>query len=127
MKPLRSYHIFVTFAAVFGFYGVATGAIAAHTIPDAYAAARVSTATIYALIHAAVLIGWHSKGWQEIFVKSLFVCGVVLFSGSLTLTYAAGMSSVTKLAPIGGTFLLLGWFCLILVSIHSAFFHQNEH
>lgn len=127
MKPLRSYHIFATFAAMFGFYGIAAGAIAAHAIPDAYAAARVSTAAIYALIHAAVLIGWQGKGRQQIFIKSLFICGVVLFSGSLTLTYAVGMGGVTRLAPIGGTILLLGWFCLALASVQSAFFHGNEH
>ncbi|PZO89027.1 MAG: DUF423 domain-containing protein [Micavibrio aeruginosavorus] len=120
MKTPRAYHIFAALAGLLGLYGIAASAIAAHAIPDAHAAARVSTAALYALIHAAVLLGWSNKGLPEILVKGLLVCGVVFFSGSLTLTYGVGLSGFTKLAPIGGTILLLGWFSLILASVRSA-------
>lgn len=120
MKTPRSYHVFAALAGLLGLYGVAASAMAAHAIPDPHAAARVSTAAFFALIHAAVLLGWRGKGLPEILVKGLLVCGVLLFSGPLTLTYGVGLSGFTKLAPIGGTLLLIGWFGLILASVRSA-------
>ncbi len=126
MKPPRAYHVFAILAGLLGLYGVAASAIAAHAIPDAQAATRVSTAAFYALIHAAVLLGWRSRGWPEILVKGLLVCGVVFFSGSLTLTYGADIGGFTKLAPIGGTVLLFGWFCLILASARTALFQKTD-
>ena len=120
MKTTRSHHVFSVLAGLLGLYGIVASAMTAHAIPDPHAAARVSTAAFYALIHAAVLLGWRSKGSPEILIKGLLVCGVVFFSGSLPLAYGVGLNSFNKLAPIGGTILLLGWCGLILTSVCSA-------
>ena len=120
MKAPRYYHFFAILAGLLGLYGVAASAIAAHAISDPHAAARVSTAAFYALIHAAVLLGWRGDGLWGILVKGLLVLGVVFFSGSLTLTYAAGINWFSGLAPVGGIILLIGWFFLILASVRSA-------
>ncbi len=120
MKMPRAYHVFAALAGLLGLYGVAANAIAAHAIPDPNAAARISIAGFYALIHAAILLGWHNNGLLGILVKSLFVCGVIFFSGSLTLTYGANIGGFNRLAPIGGSILLLGWFGLILTSVRPA-------
>lgn len=125
MKTPRAYHVFAIIAGMLGLYGVAASALAAHALPDPHAAARVSTAAFYALIHAAVLLGWRGTGGPEILVKGLLVFGVVFFSGSLTLTYAAGISGLSGFAPIGGTVLLIGWFGLILASAHAALFPKK--
>lgn len=115
MAP-RSHHAFAIIAALFGLYGVGAGAVAAHAIPDPQAAARVSTAALYALIHAAVLLGWQGKGGLGIAIKALFTVGMLLFSGALTLTYAFGIAQAARLAPAGGTMLLLAWAALAVVS-----------
>lgn len=125
MTISRSYHIFALLAGLLGLFGVAASAIAAHAIPDPHAADRVTTAAFYAMIHAAVLLGWRGDGWWENLVKMLLTFGVVLFSGSLTLTYAAEVNGFSKLTPIGGSILLIGWFCLILVAARGAFFSSK--
>lgn len=110
--------IFNAFASLFGFYGVAAGAVAAHGVADPTAAGHVTTASLYALLHAAVLLAWHGK--FDCLIKGLFMLGVSLFSGSLTLTYLCGMHGFEKLAPIGGTTLLVAWLLLFISAVYSA-------
>lgn len=108
-------------AALLGFYGVAAGAAAAHAIADPNAADWVATAALYALVHAALLLGWREKGLSGHIIKWLFILGTVLFSGSITLAHGFAVSGVSGLAPVGGFILLLSWLSLAVVSASAAF------
>ncbi len=106
--------LFTICAALFGLSGIALGAVAAHAIPDPVAAARITTASLYALIHAAVLLGWRG---ESAIVKGLLTAGTLLFSGSLAVTYLAHIPNA--LAPVGGSLLLLGWAGMLAVSVRG--------
>ncbi len=111
-------------SAVFGFLGVALGAMGAHALkhglladaPDA--AQRLEwweTAARYQLFHA-LAIGLAAvlavklrcariSGW-------LFTAGVVLFSGSLDLMTLTGSKAFAAATPVGGVCLMAGWVAL---------------
>lgn len=115
----RTDPLFTLLSALLGFLGVAAGALATHAIAEPYAAARVSTAALYALIHAAVLLSWRGDGHWETVVKATLFCGTLLFSGGLTLAYVLDIGNAARFAPIGGTLLLAGWLLLALTALRN--------
>ena len=96
-----------------GFLGVLAGAFGAHALqgrlaPDLLAVWE--TAARYHLIHALALVfaGWigaRAAGW-------LFVCGIVIFSGSLYGLALTGTRWLGAITPLGGLCLLAGWLAL---------------
>src|SRR3954451_20023147 len=105
----------VMMAAASGFFAVAAGAFASHTLSaDARAVALVGTAAQYAMYHALALLAvgvlaarggapsLDAAGW-------LFVIGIVLFSGSLLVLALTPVRAVGFVTPIGGVAFLLGW------------------
>ncbi len=88
---------------------VGLGAYAAHAIADPHAQASLQSAAIFGFGHGVALAAL-SPGTPRALGKSglyLLLVGTLLFSGSLVLGVMAGMS--TRLAPIGGIGLMLGW------------------
>ena len=116
---------FLLLGAVAAFLAVVLGAFGAHALrgrlsPDMLAVFQ--TGVQYHMYHALALIlvsaimgrmsGWliQTAGW-------CFVAGIVLFSGSLYLLAATGVTILGAITPIGGLAFLIGWACLAFAAI----------
>ena len=88
---------------------VALGAYASHGVADAHAQANLQTASLYAFGHGIALAALAAGTTRSLgrFALYLLLVGTLLFSGSLVFNALAQVSS--KLAPIGGISLMLGW------------------
>jgi uncharacterized membrane protein YgdD (TMEM256/DUF423 family) len=131
---------FLVLGAVLGFLGVALGAFGSHALraklpPDRLA--TFDTGVRYQLWHALALfavvlvrsvrpIGAASSAYLTIpssenlfgaIAGSLFVAGIVLFSGSLYALALTGVRRWGAVAPFGGLCFLLGWIALALAAI----------
>lgn len=97
--------------------GVAAGAFGAHMLKPILDAAMLGvfeTAVRYQMYHALALcvvagIGEHRPTLRIAPVGWLFLCGVVLFSGSLYVLSLSAVGWVGALTPLGGVALIAGW------------------
>ena len=103
-------------AGVCGFAAVALGAFGAHALKPTLTALATAetwhTASLYHLVHAAVLacIALARPAARASFW--LLAAGTVVFCGSLYAFALTGFKSLAMLAPVGGAGLLAGWLCL---------------
>ncbi len=96
-------------AGIAGGAGVALGAYAAHAAEPAIAG-LLERASGYLLVHAGVVLVWCLAGPRRALARVATVAwllGMLLFCGSLAGAALAGLP--TRLAPIGGVALILGW------------------
>ena len=112
--------MWIPIAAISGALAVMAGAFGAHGLrarvgPDLLAA--WATASQYHLIHSVVLLAialYAASAGKDIRIPgSLFLAGIVLFSGSiygLVLSSAKWLGPVT---PLGGLCLIAGWLSLL--------------
>ncbi|MEO8766532.1 MAG: DUF423 domain-containing protein [Ginsengibacter sp.] len=119
---------FLKTAAWFGFFSVALGAFAAHSLRQyisEYAVSIFETGARYQFYHVFALLacGILYREFQNKFIKTagkLFIAGIVLFSGSLyVLTFIkgiviAGYDWIGAITPIGGLCFIAGWVCLFI-------------
>lgn len=107
-------------AAIFGFLGVALGAFGAHGLNATLKANGTldhwEKATLYHLVHAAILllIAWAAPTVTVAF--RLFAAGIVIFSGSLYILAVTDMRWLGAITPVGGLCLLGGWLWLAILS-----------
>jgi uncharacterized membrane protein YgdD (TMEM256/DUF423 family) len=103
-------------SAIIGFLGVAFGAFGAHGLrghvsPDLYGA--YETGVLYHLIHAVALFALTLYGRATkinvTLPASVWLAGIVLFSGSLYALALSGVSHFGWITPLGGLCLLAGW------------------
>ena len=97
-----------------GFIAVALGAYGAHllkTESDPTLYNRFLTGSKYHFYHTVVLI--ISLNFlpekKNLIAGTLFLSGIFIFCGSIYLNTIAGMVSITKITPLGGILLMLGW------------------
>jgi len=100
------------------FLAVVCGAFGAHGLEDKLTPDRLdtwNTAAFYNFIHglAMFILSWRRsdvpKGpWIA------FLCGVILFSGSLYALCLLDMSVLGAITPLGGTAFLVGWGWLVI-------------
>lgn len=114
---------FIQAGAVLGLLGVAIGAFGAHALrPTLEASGRIDTfetAVKYQFYHALalVLVGvlLQLSGDSPAAVKWLtyagysFLAGVLIFSGSLYILCATGITVLGAITPIGGVLMIVGW------------------
>lgn len=108
-------------AAVNGFLVVALGAFGAHTLRDVLSETAVKTyqtAVLYHAIHALALLACailltHAHPARVHLAASLFLTGILLFSGSLYLLAATGIRWLGAVTPFGGISFLAGWALLV--------------
>ncbi|MBB1518895.1 DUF423 domain-containing protein [Aquipseudomonas guryensis] len=120
--------IFLLLAACAGFTGVALGAFAAHGLKARLSAeylAVFQTGVQYQLVHALALFGVallaaHLPGRLLAAAGSLFVLGILLFSGSLYALTLSGIGKLGMITPLGGLAFLGGWLCLGLAAWRAA-------
>ena len=112
---------------VLGFFAVGMGAMCAHHLGLTESErAAWSTAVDYQMWHAIVLllaplISFRASRTFPLLVAS-FVAGIVLFSGSIYLLVLTKNSLWGPITPLGGIFILLGWFLLVL----SVWLHRED-
>ena len=102
--------------AVLAAASIGLAAYASHGAP-ADIRAPLMLAAAMAFGHGAMLaaVAPHAVGRPAAVVVGMWVCGTLLFSGSLLARHLAGLSSA--LAPAGGILLMAGWLlhgCVLL-------------
>ncbi len=88
---------------------VGLGAYAAHGTADALVQSNLQSAAVFGFGHGVALAALSAGTSRRLGRAGLYLLlfGTLLFSGSLVLGAMADMS--TRLAPVGGLGLMLGW------------------
>ena len=118
--------IFLIAGAFFGATGVLSGAFGAHALSNHLTPPSLhtwETAVSYQLSHAMALIVvgiWGARAETNVHPPTLmvvagwsFLCGIVLFSGSLYALALNGPSVLGPVTPLGGGAFVFGWLALI--------------
>jgi uncharacterized membrane protein YgdD (TMEM256/DUF423 family) len=115
--------LFIIVGAISGALSVALGAFGAHAFKDALLASgradTFETAVKYQMYHslALILLGLLLAHFDHKFLQYAgysYMIGVFIFSGSLYLLCATGISKLGAITPIGGVFLIAAWILLAL-------------
>lgn len=109
--------LFLALGAVFGFLGVALGAMGAHALAPRLTPERLQTyelAARYQLFHALALlaVAWATAHWPGASAPAagwFFTAGIILFSGSLYVLSLGGPRWFAFVTPFGGVAFLIGW------------------
>jgi uncharacterized membrane protein YgdD (TMEM256/DUF423 family) len=112
--------MWIAVAALSGALAVVAGAFGAHGLRDKVSPELLSswaTACQYHLLHSVALLAlalYASQADREIRLPaSLFLAGIVLFSGSIYLLVLTSQRWPGPITPIGGLCLIAGWFSLL--------------
>lgn len=116
------------FGALMGLLGVALGAFGAHALkPMLIETGRLDTfelAVRYQFYHAGTLLVagilqhlFSSTLYQ--WAATLFLSGILLFSGSLYVLCFTGISAVAMVTPFGGVLLIGGWLVMVIAIAKS--------
>jgi uncharacterized membrane protein YgdD (TMEM256/DUF423 family) len=107
--------LWMTLAAISGFVSVAAGAFAAHGLTDR-ASEVMHTGATYEFLHALAVIGcaafMQAGAERARFAPAFFLCGSVLFSGSLYALALGAPRWIGIITPFGGLLFLAGWAAL---------------
>lgn len=112
--------------AMLGFLAVALGAFGAHGLEgklDSKAMEWWQTATLYALVHAAVITALGLTKRAGFAVGDLaglaMIVGTIVFAGSLYAMALGAPRWFGAITPLGGVSLLIGWGLLIWAGTQS--------
>jgi uncharacterized membrane protein YgdD (TMEM256/DUF423 family) len=109
--------------AINGLLAVLLGAFAAHVLEASLSPERLSvfhTAVKYHMFHTLALLGLICLDNQagspryRIYAAIFFLLGIGLFSGSLYLLVATGITKLALVTPMGGLAFLMGWILLLI-------------
>ncbi|WMN07171.1 DUF423 domain-containing protein [Marivirga arenosa] len=110
--------LIIIIGSISGAISVILGAFGAHALKDSLTASgrldTYETAVKYQMYHslALILLGMLMLQFQHKFLNYasyLFLIGMVIFSGSLYLLCATGITKLGAITPIGGLFLIAAW------------------
>ena len=81
-----------------------------------------TTAAGYQMSHAVALLvlAWASAQWGGPWIRAagtLFIAGIVLFSGSLYALALTDISALGAVTPVGGLCFIAGWGCLVAAAV----------
>jgi uncharacterized membrane protein YgdD (TMEM256/DUF423 family) len=117
---MKNSKFWIKIAGIYGVFGVATGAFGAHALkgklpPELFTV--FETGSRYCLVHAVALlaVGILSAIQPSIQIDRsgwCFTLGIAIFSGTLWILAITGQRWLGAITPIGGGFLILGWFML---------------
>ncbi|MCR5876336.1 DUF423 domain-containing protein [Phenylobacterium sp. J426] len=97
-------------AALLGLACVGFGAFGAHGISDPKAQEWLRTGAMYGFVH--VLAVYAAERYGSPLAPTLFIAGVVIFSGSLFAMALGAPRWFGAITPIGGLSLMAGWAAL---------------
>ncbi len=110
--------LFAFSGAAFCFMGVLAGALGAHALTEHLTATgglnNYRLATDYMFYHglALILVAYAADRFSQPpfqHVGWLFIAGSLLFQGNLYLISLAGIRTFSRLTPVGGSLLMIGW------------------
>jgi len=113
-------------AGISGALAVVLGAFGAHALAttlDPRAIEVFETASRYHLLHSVALLGAAlapAAGASRpacTVACTLWLCGLVVFSGSLYLVAGLGLSALGTVTPVGGLGLIAGWIALAVAAV----------
>ena len=110
-------------AAVNGALAVIAGALASHAQGlGAIAHADIGLGASYQLSHAVAMALAAFAGWGKARVcatisASLFLAGIVLFSGGLYILSLTGTHAFAFMVPFGGAAFIAGWIALAVTAL----------
>jgi len=115
----------VALGATLAGLAVAAGAFGAHALKEAVSPERLDvfdTAVRYQMMHALALLLVAALSDDRLerplrFAATLFVTGIVLFSGSLYALVLADLPVLGAVTPLGGVLFLVGWGVVVAWSI----------
>jgi uncharacterized membrane protein YgdD (TMEM256/DUF423 family) len=115
--------LIIIIGSISGAISVILGAFGAHALKDSLTASgrleTYETAVKYQMYHslAMILLGILMIHFQHRFLNYAsysFLIGVIIFSGSLYVLCATGITKLGAITPIGGVFLIAAWVLLAL-------------
>lgn len=110
-------------AAVSGFLVVALGAFGAHSLKGILQTHQTvaiwEKAVLYHALHTVALLALAMQPQVARGAVIGFVCGIVLFSGSLYLLAATNTRWLGAVTPLGGLGFLLGWAWLFFTATRN--------
>ena len=113
--------LFLITGSILGGLAVMIGAFGAHALKETLEAngrtETFETAVKYQFYHALalILLGTIMMNLKHSYLSYSgysFIAGVIVFSGSLFLLCLTGITKFGMITPIGGLFLIAGWFFL---------------
>ena len=116
----------VRLGAALAALGVALGAFGAHGLRDLVTPERLAvfeTGARYHLLHALAILAaaWAAHASPGAAAPrcagALFAAGIVLFSGSLYLLVATGVTAWGAVTPFGGVAFIAGWLALAMTRL----------
>ena len=123
-------NISLIFGSFFGLTAVILGAFGTHYLSSIFTASQINTfdtAVKYQMYHALILciLGFFdiNKVKGEFSLASYsFIAGIIIFSGSLYLYCILNEIFFAIITPIGGIFLIAGWFLIF----YKALFRNTQ-
>jgi uncharacterized membrane protein YgdD (TMEM256/DUF423 family) len=107
-------------AAMNGFLVVALGAFGAHGLKSVLLAQQTleiwEKAVFYHALHTLVLLVLAQQPVVATGIVVSFLCGILLFSGSLYLLAVTNVRWLGAITPLGGISFLIGWAWLFFTS-----------
>lgn len=111
-----TYNWFVI-SSIFGFLGVAIGALGAHLLKQYLTPETTEifkTAVLYHLVHSVVMLAISLSGKIKLLkANKFFFIGIILFSFSLYIYSLTLIKFLAMITPFGGVAFLIGWAVLI--------------
>ncbi|MDP2309364.1 MAG: DUF423 domain-containing protein [Pseudomonadota bacterium] len=99
-------------AALLGATAVAAGAFGAHALESRVTPERLETwhtASSYHLVHAVALLALSLAPVPRRLTSLLFLCGILIFSGSLYMLVLLDLPILGAITPLGGICFIAGW------------------
>lgn len=112
--------VILIIAAVNGFLAVALGAFGAHGLEGKISERALHTwekAVNYQMFHTVSMFitgiaMFKIQATSLVWAGSLFILGILLFSGSLYVYSTTGIRFLAMITPFGGVLFLIGWIVL---------------
>ena len=105
-------------AAASGFLVVALGAFGAHSLQPVLRANQTleiwEKAVLYHALHTIVVLALGLRPSVSTGIVVSFLCGIVIFSGSLYLLAVTNTRWLGAITPLGGVSFLVGWAWLLI-------------
>ena len=135
-KSLLLQRTFMAIAALSGATAVALGAYASHGLKNVLTTdslAVIQTALDYQFIHTLALLFVSlvplkmtpANSRLLMLSGSLFVMGILLFSVNLYAIQILHFTALSKLTPVGGVMLIIGWLTLFILAFKKSNAEKN--
>lgn len=117
---------FIAWGSVLMALSVAIGAFGAHMLEGKISADELAvyeTGVHYHMIHgiavliAGILAGALGESRKLFWAGTLFIAGVIIFSGSLYVLSISGIKWLGAITPIGGVSFIAGWIMLLSAAL----------